>query len=70
MTLAMLVLLHGITQECCFEIQTIEERRQELKNQMAASASQVLKNPEDNMSDLKPLLAMLHDCDPQVWGLF
>ncbi|GMH33808.1 hypothetical protein BSKO_01642 [Bryopsis sp. KO-2023] len=49
--------------------QTLEERRQELREQMAASASRVIKNPEENIGEMKSILAMVKDGDSQIQRL-
>lgn len=49
-----------------FHTQTIEELRRELKDDMARSATSIIKNPEEHISQLKSILGMLRESDNQV----
>lgn len=51
------------------EFQNVQERREELKQQMAATASKLLQNPEANLPTMRSLLTLAADKDVQVSGL-
>lgn len=48
------------------EFEDSEERREELKQQVAVAATQLLQNPEENLANLRTLLALAADKDAQV----
>ena len=48
------------------DFQNIQERREEIKQQMAVTASKVLQNPEANLPSMRSLLALAADKDSQV----
>lgn len=50
------------------EFQNVQERREELKQQMAVTASKLLQNPEANLPTLRSLLSLAADKDAQVHG--
>ncbi len=47
--------------------QNAEERREELKQQMAVACSQLLRAPEEHTRNLRALLALTVDADTEVW---
>ncbi len=51
------------------EFQNVQERREELKQQMAVTASKLLQNPEANLPTMRSLLTLAADKDVQVSGL-
>ena len=51
------------------EFQNVQERREELKQQMAVTASKLLQNPEANLPTMRSLLTLAVDKDVQVSGL-
>ncbi|KAA6426215.1 MAG: hypothetical protein FRX49_04067, partial [Trebouxia sp. A1-2] len=48
------------------EFQNVQERREELKQQMAVTASKLLQNPEANLPTMRSLLTLAADKDVQV----
>lgn len=48
------------------EFQNVQERREELKQQMAVTASRLLQNPEANLPTMRSLLTLATDKDSQV----
>jgi multidrug resistance efflux pump len=50
------------------EFQNVQERREELKQQMAVTASKLLQNPEANLPTMRSLLTLAADKDIQVSG--
>ena len=48
------------------EFQDAEERREELKQKMAVTASQLLADPERHLPSIKLLLELARDRDAQV----
>ncbi len=51
------------------EFQNVQERREELKQQMAVTASKLLQNPEANLPTMRSLLTSAADKDVQVSGV-
>ena len=51
------------------EFQNVQERREELKQQMAVTASKLLQNPEANLPTMRSLLTLAADKDVQVSGV-
>ncbi len=51
------------------EFQNVQEHREELKQQMAVTASKLLQNPEANLPTMRSLLTLAADKDVQVSGL-
>ncbi len=48
------------------EFQNVQERREELRQQMAVTASKLLQNPEANLPTMRSLLTLAADRDTQV----
>ena len=48
------------------EYASVQERREEMKQQLAVTASKILQNPEAHLPTLKSLLALAADKDVQV----
>lgn len=50
------------------EFQTREERRDELKQQIALAATKLLEDPEQHLRELNSLVQLARDCDEYVRG--
>ena len=48
------------------DFQDVQERREELKQQMGVTASKLLQNPEANLPSMRSLLTLAADKDSQV----
>ena len=48
------------------DFQNVQERREEMKQQMGVTASKLLQNPEANLPSMRSLLALAADKDSQV----
>lgn len=52
------------------DFQDVQERREEMKQQMGVTASKLLQNPEANLPSMRSLLTLAADKDSQVTNLF